>query len=153
MHTHAPETYQCPFCLVVQGIENEHVATRATDLIYQNEILTSFISSHQWPNNHGHALIIPNEHLENIYELPDEIGAQIYILSKQIALAMKSVYHCDGVSTRQHNEPAGNQDVWHYHLHVFPRYHGDALYGTERVLMPASERSAYAQRLREYMTG
>ena len=44
---------------------------------------------------------------------------------------MKTAFGCPGVSTRQHNEPAGNQDVWHYHVHVFPRWHGDRLYGSE----------------------
>lgn len=41
---------------------------------------------------------------------------------------MKQAFGCDGVSTRQHNEPAGDQDVWHFHLHVFPRWTGDDLY-------------------------
>ena len=47
-----------------------------------------------------------------------------------MALTMKVVYSCDGISTRQHNEPAGNQDVWHYHLHVTPRYKDDVFYST-----------------------
>jgi diadenosine tetraphosphate (Ap4A) HIT family hydrolase len=41
---------------------------------------------------------------------------------------MKDAYRCDGVSTRQHNEPAGDQDVWHLHVHVLPRHQGDQLY-------------------------
>ena len=61
---------------------------------------------------------------------------------------MKSGYGCDGVSTRQHNEPAGYQDVWHYHLHVFPRFAGDELYGSRKCLMPPEERAAFAERLR-----
>ena len=54
----------------------------------------------------------------------------------------------DGTSTRQHNEPAGNQDVWHYHVHLFPRYEGDALYASGRALMPVQDRARYAARLR-----
>jgi histidine triad (HIT) family protein len=58
------------------------------------------------------------------------------------------------VSTRQHNEPAGNQDVWHLHVHVFPRYPGDQLYKSpplpEFVSQP--ERAVYADRLRDYLT-
>ena len=61
---------------------------------------------------------------------------------------MKAAYSCDGVSIRQHNEPAGNQDVWHYHLHVFPRYAGDGLYGSQKELLPEKERAAYAQKLK-----
>jgi histidine triad (HIT) family protein len=62
---------------------------------------------------------------------------------------MKAAYGCDGTSTRQHNEPAGNQDVWHYHMHVFPRYAGDRLYLTQRAPMAAEERASYAGRLRQ----
>ena len=56
------------------------------------------------------------------------------------ALAMKAVFQCDGVSTRQHNEPAGYQDVWHFHVHVFPRFHGDSLYTSEKMEYTDEER-------------
>jgi histidine triad (HIT) family protein len=150
MYNHAPKDYICPFCLIIQGIENEHVYSVASDVIHQDEHVTALISSQQWPNNPGHALVIPNQHFENIYDLSVELGGKIYRVAQQIALAMKTIYSCDGVSTRQHNEPDGNQDVWHYHLHVFPRYAGDNLYGTQRAEMPASERARYAHKLREY---
>jgi histidine triad (HIT) family protein len=44
---------------------------------------------------------------------------------------LRRAYACDGTSLRQHNEPAGNQDVWHHHVHVFPRFTGDELYRTD----------------------
>jgi len=66
------------------------------------------------------------------------------------AFAFKQIYRCGGVSSWQHNEPAGYQDVWHYHLHVFPRCEGDALYQCEREALPPQERKAYAEKLRRY---
>jgi histidine triad (HIT) family protein len=54
-----------------------------------------------WKNNKGHVLIIPNEHYENIYELPPLISAKIHDFEKEIALAFKEVYKCDVVSSRQ----------------------------------------------------
>jgi histidine triad (HIT) family protein len=42
-----------------------------------------------------------------------------------LAVAMKSAYHCDGITVRQNNEPASNQHAFHFHQHVFPRYTGD----------------------------
>jgi histidine triad (HIT) family protein len=152
MYNHAPKDYACPFCLLLKGIKNEYVISKHSDIFYHNEDVTAFISSHQWPNNHGHALVIPNQHYENIYDLPAALGGRIHQVAQQIALAMKALYVCDGTSTRQHNEPDGNQDVWHYHLHVFPRYAGDNLYGTERVEMPVVERAQYAARLRSYFS-
>ena len=145
---HAPDDYQCPFCLVARNERNEHVLTTPSDVIFRDECLMAFISAHQWENNKGHVLVIPNQHFENLYELPDDVGGKIHAFSRRIALAMKAVYTCDSVSTRQHNEPAGNQDVWHYHLHVFPRYEQDNLYTTTYALLPARDRAEYATRLR-----
>ena len=150
MYNHASENYACPFCLLLQGVKNEYVLSVATDIFYRDEDVSAIISSHQWPNNHGHALVIPSQHFENIYDLPAELGGKIHIVAQKIALAMKTIYGYDGVSTRQHNEPAGDQDVWHYHLHVFPRYANDHLYTSQYALMPAEERAEYANPLRSY---
>ena len=150
MHNHAAHDYPCPFCLLVQGIKNEHVESVYTDIVCQSDVVTAVISSHQWPRNPGNVLIIPNQHYENIYDLPPYLAADIQEAAQIIAIAMKQVYGCDGVSTRQHNEPAGSQDVWHYHLHVTPRYHGDRFYETvttEKTWMPPEERAWHAQRL------
>ncbi|WP_327657448.1 HIT family protein [Streptomyces sp. NBC_00483] len=59
-------------------------------------------------------------------------------------------YDCAGVSTRQQNEPAGGQTVWHFHQHLFPRYPGDDLYASapQPDALPAERRRAYAERLR-----
>jgi histidine triad (HIT) family protein len=155
MHNHAPEHYECPFCRVAKkDFTNPAVYTNAEDVILQTPLATVFLSSHWWPNNLGHVLIIPNKHFENIYDLPLEYATEIHRLSQQIALAFKAVYTCDGVSTRQHNEPVGNQEVWHYHLHVFPRYQGDDLYTLflKRRLTTPDERLPYAQKLRDYFS-
>ena len=153
MHNHAPPNYVCLFCLVAQGIENEQVYTVASDIVYRNASVTAFIASHQWPRNHGNVIIIPNAHYENIYDLPVSYAAKIHEAAQKIALALKAVLECDGVSTRQHNEPAGNQDVWHYHLHVTPRYHGDELYATlttQRQRMAVAERARLAERVKQW---
>ena len=151
MYNHAPEAYQCPFCLLISGQEDGSLLSRQSDIFYRDDALTAMISSHTWAVNYGNVIIIPNRHYENIYDLPDEVGARIFALSRRIALAMKSAYQCAGISTRQHNEPAGNQDVWHYHLHVFPRYPGDNLYSAQRVLVQPEERQRYADLLSNQM--
>ena len=151
MFNHAPEDYNCPFCLLEQGIENEPMSSVQTDIIYHNQSVTALISSHQWPNNPGNVIIIPNEHYENIYDLPIHFVPKIHALAKAMAIAMKMAFTCDGVSTRQHNEPAGNQDVWHYHLHVTPRYKDDNFYTTHWQFMPADERVKYTHKLKAYL--
>ena len=92
---------------------------------------------------------MPNQHHENVYVLPPGLGTPIQRLVQRLARAMKAAWECDGVSTRQHNEPAGSQDVWHYHVHVTPRYHNDNFYSSERVLMSPAERVQLANELRE----
>ncbi len=150
MYNHAPEGYICPFCLVVNGTENEHVYTKQCDIMYKDEYITAFISAGRYTNNKGHVIIIPNTHYENIYDLPNELSDKIHHFEKEVALAFKQVYKCDGVSSRQHNEPCGNQDVWHYHLHVFPRYKDDNLYFSEREASNPEERAEFANRLKDY---
>ncbi|MCB2298153.1 HIT family protein [Clostridium tagluense] len=150
MYNHAPKDYICPFCLIVKGIENEHVLTKQDDIVYKDDYITAFIGAGWWNNNKGHVIIIPNNHFENIYELPNEFSAKIHEFEKEIAIAFKKVYKCDGVSSRRHNEHCGNQDVWHYHLHVFPRYKNDNLYLTGRELSKPEERLEYAEKLKNY---
>ena len=149
-YSHAPENYLCPFCFLVQGIENEHVYSVQSDIIYQDKFVTAFIGSHQWPRNHGNTIVVPNEHFENIYDLPLNLSSKIYELSRDIALAMKAKYRCDGILLRQHNEPAGGQNIWHYHLHVIPRYEKDDFHNSQKVPFEAEERARYAQKLRNW---
>lgn len=103
--------------------------------------MTAFVASHWWPGNPGHVLVIPNRHVENIYEFPDDLGEPLMVMTRRVAVALKTAYGCDGVSTRQHNEPAGNQDMWHFHQHVFPRWEGDDLYAShaEKAVAPPDQ--------------
>ena len=101
-----------------------------------------------YPANPGAALVVPIEHYENVYDLPPELGGALQEAVRDTALAMKSAFACHGVSTRQHNEPAGNQDVWHYHIHVFPRYDDDNLYGSHGSFASGEDMAALADRLR-----
>ena len=144
MSSHAPPHYQCPFCAIVRGEERDDVATRQEDIVLRASEVTAFISSHQWPNNPGHVLVIPNEHKENIYSLPDALAIPLQSTVRSIALALKTAFDCPETSTRQHNEPAGGQDVWHYHIHVFPRYPSDGLYGSQRQRIPPELRKDQA---------
>jgi len=151
VYNHEPPGYFCPFCELVRG--GRRARSQPEDVVLQNDKVTAFIALSWWPNNPGHVLIVPNPHYENLYDLPLEYGLAIHAASREIALAMKAAYGCDGISTRQHNEPAGFQEVWHYHLHVFPRWENDELY----ILSPyrrdtaLEERLPYARKLREYL--
>ncbi|RJP53251.1 MAG: HIT family protein [Anaerolineaceae bacterium] len=150
MHNHAPLEYICPFCLLVQGSESIQTQLRQTDIVFQTADVTAFIATRRYPQNEGHVLIIPNLHFENIYDLPVNISMKIHALSREVALAMKSEYRCDGIMLRQHNEPAGDQNIWHYHLHVIPRYLNDDFHNAQKSPFDADERAQFARKLRTW---
>jgi histidine triad (HIT) family protein len=147
MYRHAPLDYECPFCAVVRG-EEQPPWTFRDDVVWCDGASTAWVNRRWWAHNPGNVVVVPNRHVENIYEVDRELAAEVHETARRIALAMKEAYGCSGVSTRQHNEPAGDQEVWHYHLHVFPRWHGDDLYRSPHRLTTREERRPYAERLR-----
>lgn len=153
MYNHQPEKYTCPLCQIFKGEITDH-GDQSQNIIFKDKFLTTFVAGKWWKSNPGHVIIIPNEHIENIYDMPEGMGHKIFDFSKKVALAFKETYKCDGVSTRQHNEPAGNQDVWHYHLHIFPRYVGDSLYiNHEDTYWPTQEeKQPYVDKLKKYFS-
>ncbi|RKZ54414.1 MAG: diadenosine tetraphosphate hydrolase [Candidatus Parabeggiatoa sp. nov. 3] len=145
MYNHAPDDYVCPFCRIVQKLDED----RIPDIVYQNEDISVFIGLDHAPNNLGHAIIIPNQHFENIYDLPLHLATKIHDCARKLAWTLKESYSCEGTSLHQHNEPAGDQRVWHYHLHVLPRYKNDGVYtGLPVRRLTSSERAKYARKLR-----
>ena len=150
MYNHAPSEYICPFCLLIQGKGTAKSQLRQTDIVFQTADVTACMATRKYPNNQGHVLIIPNQHFENIYDLPLDISAKVHVLSREVALALKSEYHSDGIMLRQHNEPAGDQNIWHYHLHVIPRYQNDDFYTAQKSPFDAGERAKYARKLKSW---
>ena len=77
------------------------------------------------PASKGHDLILPKAHAANIYEISDDMAAKAMILAKKMATKMTEALKCDGFNIVQNNgEPAG-QTVFHFHMHLIPRYEGD----------------------------
>ncbi|MFA5932542.1 MAG: HIT family protein [Microgenomates group bacterium] len=126
MFNHEPSGYLCPFCKLAQGEEDE--INKKEYIVYEDKNTLAYVSPKWWINNPGNVLVISKKHVENIYDTPDDLLCDVYLTVKKISIAVKKTYKCDGTSTRQHNEPAGGQDVWHFHVHVFPRYENDDLY-------------------------
>lgn len=77
------------------------------------------------PATKGHALILPKNHFANLFEIPEDMDAKAFILAKKIAKKMKDVFGCDGVNIVQNNGVAAGQTVFHFHIHLIPRYEGD----------------------------
>lgn len=77
------------------------------------------------PASKGHALILPKEHYANLYELPDELAAKVLLVAKKVITKMTEIVKCDGYNILQNNGETAGQTVFHYHMHLIPRYKGD----------------------------
>lgn len=106
----------CIFCKIATGDIPSYT-------LYEDEDFRVFLDLS--PTDYGHALIIPKNHYPNIFALDDNIGAKIFPLAKKIASALKEALHCDGVNILQNNGEDAGQTLFHFHVHVIPRYKGD----------------------------
>jgi len=146
--THEPSEYACPFCGIQRGTFNER--NLPSDIVAVTERAFARIAPKWWPGNTGAVLVIPRAHVENLYDLSPADGQAVWELTQRLATGIRLSYGCEGTSIRQHNEPAGGQDVWHLHVHVFPRYADDRLYQRQdeaRWVSPV-DREVFAHRLR-----
>ncbi len=77
------------------------------------------------PATVGHALIIPKDHAANVFEMDDELLAKAYKLAKKMAVVLMDVFRADGINILQNNFEAAGQSVFHFHIHLIPRYKDD----------------------------
>lgn len=79
------------------------------------------------PASKGHALILPKAHYANLYELPDELAAKVLVLAKKMVTALTDILGCDGYNVVQNNGAVAGQTVFHFHMHLIPRYKNDTV--------------------------
>ena len=108
--------HNCIFCKIANG-------EIPSSTIYEDEDFRVFLDLA--PAAKGHALIVPKEHYANLYELSDELCSKVFVLAKKLAAHMTEVLGCDGFNIAQNNGAAAGQTMFHFHLHLIPRYEGD----------------------------
>lgn len=106
----------CIFCKLANGVF-------PTNSIYEDEDFNVILDLS--PATSGHALILPKKHADNIYELPDETAGKAFILAKKMAKVMNEKLKCDGFNIVQNNGIVAGQTVFHFHMHLIPRYEED----------------------------
>ncbi len=77
------------------------------------------------PAAKGHSLLIPKSHAANLYELPDDLAQKAILVAKKTAAALRDGLGCDGLNLVQNNGEAAGQTVFHFHMHLIPRYKND----------------------------
>ncbi len=106
----------CIFCKIASGDIPSYT-------LYEDNLFKVFLDLS--PTSFGHALLIPKEHYANLFELEDEIASKIFVLAKKVASAMKTSLQCDGFNLLQNNGEIAGQTMFHFHIHLIPRYKDD----------------------------
>ena len=99
----------CIFCKLANG-------DIPTKTLYEDEMFRVILDL--GPATRGHALILPKEHADNLYELPDDTAAKVLVLAKKMVKQMTEKLSCDGFNLVQNNGEAAGQTVNHFHLHL-----------------------------------
>ena len=77
------------------------------------------------PATKGHALILSKDHYANLYDLPEETAGEAMKLAKKMAAKMTKSLGCEGFNLVQNNGDMAGQTVFHFHMHLIPRYQAD----------------------------
>lgn len=107
----------CIFCKLANG-------EIPTATLYEDENFRVILDTN--PATRGHALILPKEHYANIYEMPEDLTAKAFVLAKKMAARLTKAMNCDGFNIVQNNGETAGQTVFHFHIHLIPRYAGGA---------------------------
>lgn len=120
----------CIFCKLANGVF-------PTNSIYEDEEFKVILDNS--PATKGHALILPKSHYKNLYELPEETAGKVFVLAKKLAGSMTEKLNADGFNIVQNNNEIAGQTVFHFHMHLIPRYEGDGQDITWNPTSPSAE--------------
>lgn len=104
---------ECIFCKIVGG-------EIPSNTIYEDEEFKVILDLA--PAAKGHALILPKDHYADIYEIDEEVAGRAMKLAKKLAIHMTKILGCDGFNILQNNREIAGQTVFHFHMHLIPRY-------------------------------
>jgi histidine triad (HIT) family protein len=108
----------CVFCSIVAG-------EVPAEIVLEDEHTVALMDINPWTR--GHAIVIPRAHVPNLYEIDDEEFARVGAMARRLSLRMRDALGADGINLLNSTEPAAWQTVFHFHMHVIPRYDDDPL--------------------------
>ena len=108
----------CIFCRIIRG-------EIPSAVIYENSKFKVIMDIA--PANKGHVLILPKEHYDNIYDIDTATAGELFELAAMTARALKLVLGCDGMNILQNNGTVAGQTVFHFHMHIIPRFEDDTV--------------------------
>lgn len=108
----------CIFCKIAAG---EIPSTT----IYENDDFRVFFDIN--PASKGHCLIVPKQHYNDIFDMDEETAGRLFAMAVKVARSLKRELNCEGMNIVQNNGTIAGQTVFHFHLHLIPRYTGDTV--------------------------
>ena len=108
----------CIFCKIIK----KEIPSR---ILYEDDDFIIILDN--GPATRGHAILIPKEHFENIFTMNEEIASKLFPVLIKVSNAMKKVLNCDELNLLQNNGRQAGQTVFHFHLHLIPRYKEDGV--------------------------
>ncbi len=120
----------CIFCKIANG----YIPSRT---VYEDEQFRVILDLS--PATKGHALILPKEHADNLFELPETVAADAMKVAKKVSALLKDKLNADGLNLVQNNGEVAGQTVMHFHLHMIPRYKEDGQSINWKPLAPSAE--------------
>jgi histidine triad (HIT) family protein len=134
---------ECVFCEIAAGSAERSV-------VYEDDALLVIMDLQ--PVNPGHALVLPRQHAVHLSDLDEDAAAPLFVAALRTAAALRaSGIRCEGVNLFVADGEAAGQEVFHVHVHVIPRFHGDSFRverGGEPAALPRSDLDSAAERLR-----
>lgn len=106
----------CIFCKIIAG-------EIPSSTLYEDEDFKVILDIS--PAAKGHAILLPKKHFANLYEMDEETAEKALKIAGKVAKAMKEELLFDGLNVLQNNGEAAGQTVFHYHIHLIPRFHDD----------------------------
>ncbi|MGA3191564.1 MAG: HIT family protein [Candidatus Bathyarchaeia archaeon] len=131
----------CVFCRI--GRKEEHAS-----FVYEDKDVVAFLDSR--PVNEGHTLVVPRKHYEDIFEVPEEEVANLFKIVKKVAYGISNSEKADGISIVQNNGEAAHQIVFHFHVHIIPRYEGQDSH-RPRETVEQNELDRVAAKIRKFL--
>lgn len=104
---------QCIFCKII----NKEIPGQ---ILFENEHVLAFLDISQ--TTKGHTLVIPKKHAEDVFSMSEEDMCHVFSVVPKLANALKTTFNADGMNIVNNNKSVAGQTVFHYHVHLIPRY-------------------------------
>ena len=121
---------QCTFCRIIAG-------ELPAEVVYEDETAIAFLDNA--PIERGHTLVVPKLHARNLFDIDPAVAAQITQVTAQIAPGLVAAVGADGLNVSQNNEPSAGQVVFHYHVHLIPRWERQVRFPRHRGRLSLSQ--------------